>query len=219
MRARAPVWRFDWLKFKLWTTGLPACSTPLRCTAMRVRIGGAIGLAAVMMVAACGGEDQPSTLPDATSTTATVPTTESATPTPTGDPTAQLEAEIREFLAQYARVINDSWISPDALAQRRAMFADSCVTCLAGYRLAERAQADGLRFEGGMASLRDLHVDRVNRDIVTVSAFTDSEAGRLIDMANKVVQEFDAAENVQIVYQLRTDGSGSWVILSGEVLG
>jgi hypothetical protein len=187
---------------------------------MRVRIVGAFELVLVaMVVAACNGGDQPSTLPDATSATATVPTTESAAHTPTGDPTAQLEAEITEFLDEYARVINDSWTSPDALAQRREMFADTCVSCLAGYRLAERAQADGLRFEGGMASLRDLQVDRVDSDIVTVSAFTDSEAGRLIDETDSVVQEFDASQNVQIVYQLRSDGSGSWVILSGEVLG
>ena len=187
---------------------------------MRARIGGAVGLAAaVVLAAACGGDDQPSTLPDATTAGTVAPTTDSATLAPTGDPTAQLEAEITEFFEEYAGLINDSWASSGALARRREMFADSCESCLAGYKSAEGAQADGLRLEGGRASLRDLQVDRVDRDVVTVSAFTDSEAGRLLDVANKVVQEFDASQNVQIVYQLRPRESGSWMIISGEVLG
>jgi hypothetical protein len=185
---------------------------------MRVRIGGAVGLVAAILVA-CSGDDQPSTLPDATPTNADSAASEVVNPASSGNPTAQLEAEINEFLNTYAQAINESWVSSDALARRRQMFADSCVSCLAGYKLAERAQGDGLQLERGKASLRDLRVDRVEGDLVTVSAFTDSEEGRLIDSADNVVQEFDASSNVQIVYQLRPSSSNNWIIVSGEVLG
>jgi hypothetical protein len=186
---------------------------------MRARIGvSAAVLAATITVAACSGdEDEPSSLPDATSADS------ASTPTDTGstspaDPTARLEAEITEFIQEYARVINDSWQSADALSRRREMFSDSCASCLAGYELAEQAQAQGLRFEGGIASLRDLQVDRIDGDVVTVSALTTSEAGRLLDDDNEVVQEFDASNDVQIVFQLHGDGSGNWMIISDEVL-
>jgi hypothetical protein len=157
---------------------------------MRVRLGGAVGLITVVLLAACNGSDQPSTLPDTTPTGSSVPASEAVSPTPTADPTAQLEAEITEFLTQYAHVINESWFSPAALAQRREMFADSCMPCLAGYRLTQQAQADALRLQAGNASLRDVHVDKVDGNIVTVSAFTDSQAGNLVDGNNNVVQEF-----------------------------
>jgi hypothetical protein len=186
---------------------------------MRARIGGAVGLIAVaIVVAGCNGSEQPSALPDATSTASAAPTTESRTATPTDDPTAQLEAEITAFFDEYAQAINESWASAGALAKRREMFADSCVSCLAGYKLAEQAVDEGHRLVGGMASLRAIELDRIDGDVVTVSAFTDSEAGHLIDDADNVVQEFEASSNVQIVYQLRSNDSGGWVILSGEVL-
>jgi hypothetical protein len=98
------------------------------------------------------------------------------------------------------------------------MFADSCLSCLAGYRLAERALVDGLRLEGGRASLRDVQVDRIDGHVVTVSAFTDSEAGRLVDSSDNVVQEFDASSNAQFVFQIRGDRLNNWMIVSGEVL-
>jgi hypothetical protein len=185
---------------------------------MRVRLGGAVGLITVALLAACSGNAQPSTLPDTTPTGSTAPASEAVSPTPTADPTAQLEAEITEFLTQYANAINESWFSSAALARRREMFADSCMSCLAGYRLAEQAQADSLRLQAGKASLRDVQVDKVDGDIVTVSAFTDSQAGSLVDSNNNVVQEFDAAINTQIVFQIRAARQSSWVIVSGEVL-
>ena len=100
---------------------------------MRARIGAsAVVLTAAMTIAACsdnGGE--PSTLPDATSTSSAVATD---TPSPTGDPTAQLEAEISEFYQLYVETINESWTSEEALQRRREMFADTCATCLGRIR-------------------------------------------------------------------------------------
>jgi len=185
---------------------------------MRVRFGGAIGLAAVMMVAACGSEDQPSTLPDPTSATATVPTTDSATPTPTGDPTAQLEAEITEFYKRYVETINESWTSEEALQRRREMFADTCQECLAGYDFARRAHAENLTLEGGAARVTDVRVDAVNGDVVTFLTFSDVPAARLLSPEGHVVMQFDEGKNTQTAYQAQRTESGAWIIISGQTL-
>jgi hypothetical protein len=186
---------------------------------MRVRIGGAIGLAAVMMVAACGSEDQPSTLPDATSATATVPTTDSATPTRTGDPSAQLEAEITEFFEEYIEASNASWASGEALARRRQMFVDSCSACLFGYELALRAQREDLTFEGKPGRVENVRIDAVEGDVVRFSGFTTTSAARLVTAGGKVVEEFPPTKDLQVAYQAQRLASGEWVIIESEVLG
>jgi hypothetical protein len=184
---------------------------------MRARIGAAAGLAlAGLMLTSCSGDEAPGTLPDVTPTSAGPQETASATPT--GDPTAALEAEITAFFEEYAQMINQSWTSVEALGRRREMFADTCESCLAGYEFAERAHARNLQIEGGVASLVRARVDRVEGDLVTASAFTNSAAGRLVDSDGNVVQEFDASENAQIAYQMRRAAPNDWIILASEVL-
>jgi len=103
---------------------------------MRARMGAAAGLAlAGLMLASCSGDDVPGTLPDVTPTTDGPQETTSATPT--GDPTAALEAEITAFFEEYIQVSNASWTSTDALDRRRQMFADSCSACLFGYEIVQ----------------------------------------------------------------------------------
>jgi hypothetical protein len=184
---------------------------------MRVRFGGAIGLAAVMMVAACGSEDQPSTLPDPTSATATVPTTDSATPTPTGDPTAQLEAEITEFYKRYVKTINESWTSEEALQVRRSMFAESCVDCRRGYELAKRAHAERLTLEGGVISVTDISIDAYTADQVVFTTVSDSSAGALNDSSGNLVENLADSADFQITYQAERNDGGEWIITSSQV--
>jgi hypothetical protein len=185
-------------------------------SAMRTPLGCVLGLAlAGLVLGACGDDDQPSTLPDVTPSTTSV---ESPSATPSGNPTAQLEAEITAFLEQYAEAINESWTSEDALARRREMFADTCESCLAGWEFAQRAHSEALRFVGGTASISKVRVDRVDDDVVTVSAFTNSEPGDLLTAEGELVQHFDGAIETQISYQVRREKNGAWIILLGEVL-
>ncbi|HZY29006.1 MAG TPA: hypothetical protein VFE49_12210 [Jiangellaceae bacterium] len=184
---------------------------------MRARMGAAAGLAlAGLMLASCSGDDVPGTLPDVTPTTDGPQETTNATPT--GDPTAALEAEITAFYEHYVQTINESWTSAEALARRREMFSDSCAECLAGYDFAQRAQVDRLRLEGDAASVARVRIDAVNGDVVTFSTFSNVPAARLIDQQGKVVVEFDEGRSTQTTYQAQRRGHGQWIIISGHTL-
>ena len=184
---------------------------------MRARIGAAAGLAlAGLMLTSCSGDEAPGTLPDVTPTSADLQETASATPT--GDPTAALEAEITAFYERYVETINESWTSAEALKRRREMFSDSCAECLAGYGFAERAQADRLRLIGDAATVESVRIDAVNGDVVTFSTFSNVPAARLIDRQGEVVVEFDEGRGTQTTYQAQRRGQGQWIIISGHTL-
>jgi hypothetical protein len=186
---------------------------------MRARIGvSAAVLAATILVAACSGdEDEPSSLPDATTAGSAVTPTDTGS-TPPADPTAHLEAEITQFIFEYDKVVDESWTSEDALTQRREMFADSCVPCLRGYELTRKALADGLTLEAEFGTIRSVRLDAVNGGVATFLVMDDVPAARLVDASSEVVQEFDATIGAQIVYQARKNPAGQWVLISSEVL-
>ena len=185
---------------------------------MRARIGGAVGLAAaVVLAAACGGDDQPSTLPDATTAGTVAPTTDSATLAPTGTPTAQLEAEITDFYKLYVKTINESWTSEEALQTRRGMFADSCVDCRRGYDLAKRAHAERLTLKGGAISVSDVAVDVSEADRIVFTTVSSSSAGALEDQSGNLVRALADSSGIQIVYQAVRSESGKWIITSSQV--
>jgi hypothetical protein len=189
---------------------------------MRVRIGGALGLAAAVILAvatlaACSNRDEPSTLPDTTPTGAVVSPSESGSPTPSADPTAQLEAEITEFYELYVQTINESFSSGAALQLRRSLFAETCLDCQRGYELAKRAHAESLTLGGGTISIVEISVDDLKADQAVFTSTTNSTAGTLTDEAGNVVQTLVESRNLQIVYQVARIDTKEWIITSSEV--
>jgi hypothetical protein len=182
-----------------------------------VRIGGAVGLVAAILVA-CSGDDQPSTLPDATPTNADSAASEVVGPSPSGDPTAQLEAEITEFYELYIQTINESWTSKEALKRRREMFADTCAVCLAGYELTQRSIQDGLIFEAQPASIRDARLDNFDGDVATFLGIEDVPAGRLVNPDGEIVDQFGATVGAQVAYQVQHTDDGAWIIIASDLL-
>jgi len=185
---------------------------------MRVRLAGAVGLIAVAMLVACSNSDQPSTLPDTTSTSTTAPASQAVSPTPSADPTAQLEAEITEFYKSYVETINESWTSEEALQRRREMFADSCATCLAGYELTRRAVKDGLTFKSKPAKVRSARLDKVAGDVVTFLGIEDVPAGRLVNSEGDPVDQFGASIGAQVAYRVQRIEDGGWIIIASDLL-
>jgi hypothetical protein len=187
---------------------------------MRARIGvSAAVLAATITVAACSGdEDEPSSLPDATSAGSAVTPTDTGSTSP-ADPTAELEAEITEFFGDYIDASNASWTSREALQARRRMFVDSCGACLFGYDLALRAHEEGLRFKGKLGVVEDVNIDGIEGDVVRFSGFTSTPEAQLVTTNGDVVEHFPATDNLQVAYQAQRMASGEWVIVQSEVLG
>jgi hypothetical protein len=184
---------------------------------MRARMAAAAGLAlAGLMLASCSGDDVPGTLPDVTPTTDGPQETTSATPT--GDPTAALEAEITAFFEEYDRTIDESWTSTEALARRRDMFADSCAPCRRGFDLTQNAHDEGLTLDAEFGSIREVRLDAINGDVATLLVVDDVPAARLINSEGQIVQEFPATFGVQIAYQVQRNGANGWLIIASDVL-
>jgi hypothetical protein len=185
---------------------------------MRAGIGAAVGLAlAGLVLGSCSGDEVPSTLPDVTPTSASPQETASATPT--GDPTAALEAEITAFFEEYIQTINESWSSRAALERRREMFSDACKPCLAGFELAERAHDEELVLDAPPATARRVRFDVFDADVATVLVVEDVPAGRLVDSQGVVIEEFGASIGAQVVYRAqRKPGDSSWVIIASDLL-
>ena len=185
---------------------------------MRVRIGGAVGLVAAAILVACSGEDQASTLPDAMSTNADSAASEVGSSSPSGDPTAQLEAEITDFYKLYVQTINESWTSKEALKRRREMFADTCTSCLRGYQIAERAQKRGLTLEAESGTIHKIRLDDLDGDVATFLVNEDIPAGRLKDADGNIIQNFGATIGAQVVFRAQRMAVNQWVIIASDVL-
>jgi hypothetical protein len=185
---------------------------------MRARVRAAAGLVvAALVVASCSDGEVPDTLPDVAPTSAA--TAEALSPTPTGDPTAALEAEITAFFEEYIEASNASWTSKEALDRRRQMFADSCSACLFGYEIAQRAHMEDLTFEGELGSVDRVRLDSIDGDVIRFSGFTSTPAARLVDSAGAVIKEFPSTESLQVAYQVQRLNSGEWIMINSEVLG
>jgi hypothetical protein len=185
---------------------------------MRARIGvSAAAIAATIMVAACSGdEDEPSSLPDATSAGSAVTPTDTGSTSP-ADPTAQLEAEITDFYKLYVETINESYISDLALNRRAGMFVDSCGDCRRGYELAKRVRQEQLVLHGGVVSIASVRVDNATQNNAVFTSLTSSSAGTVFDQAGNVMQTLAESADVQIVYQIERDGRGKWIITDSQV--
>jgi hypothetical protein len=185
---------------------------------MRARVrAAAVLVVAALVVASCSDGEVPDTLPEVASTSAA--TAETLSPTPTGDPTAALEAEITAFFEEYIQTINESWSSNAALQRRREMFSDACEPCLAGYDLAARAHQEELFLDAEPATARRVRLDAVDADIATVLVVEDVPAGRLIDGQGVVIEEFGASLGAQVIYRVQRQPSGDrWMIIASDLL-
>ncbi len=167
---------------------------------MRARIGVyAAVLAATILVAACSGdEDEPSSLPDATTAGSAVTPTDTGSTSP-ADPTAQLEAEITDFYKLYVETINESWTSEQALQRRREMFVDTlCYLPAAGYELTKGAlRAGPTHWRQSLARFVELDSIAFDGDVVTFLGIDHVACWHVYSTPRgEVVQEFGATSEV-----------------------
>jgi hypothetical protein len=186
---------------------------------MRARSVWLAGITAVgVLLAGCADEEAPASLPEVRSPSAELegasPRISAAAPLP-----SDLEAEIRTLYGKFADLSNLSYSSRDALEQRRALYADSCVSCSAGHEIADTVLDNGYTFEGDPVTVESVIIDSVEGDLVTFRVVIDSPAAKVIDQQGATIEEFQGFENLTTLYAARRQESGEWMIVSDRVLG
>ena len=186
---------------------------------MRARSVWLAGITVVgVLLGGCADEGAPASLPEVTSTSTETVSSSSRIPSASHSP-SDLDAEIRALYAEFAELSNSSYSSRDALEQRRDLYTNSCVSCIAGHEIAATVLDNGYTFDGDPVTVESVTVDSVEGDMVTFRVKVDSPAARIVDQQGAVIEEFQAFEGLTTLYAARRQSSGEWIIVSDRVLG
>jgi hypothetical protein len=187
---------------------------------MRARSVWLAGITAVgVLLGGCANEDAPATLPVVSkSASGSSERNTASTPLHTVSPEG-VEAEIRAFYEEYARVADESLVSRDALEETRQFFAESCVSCMAGYEIADGVLDAGHIIEADPVRVIAVEIDAIQGDSVIFRGVLDVPATTVRDHSGRIVEEFPATPNVTTVYTAMRQPDGSWVIVTDQVLG
>ena len=188
---------------------------------MRARSVWLAGITAVgvLMLGGCADEETPASLPPV-STSADSTSTTTSEADPTSSPSHQdVEADIRSFYEDYARLADQSFQSREALEETRRFFADSCTSCVAGYEIAKRVLDQGHVVEGNPVRVLAVEVDSIEGNNVIFRGVLDVPAATVRDLSGARVEEFPATPHVTTLYRATRQPDGSWIIVSDQVLG
>jgi len=188
---------------------------------MRMRSALIVGMAgAVLALSGCGGDDDtPSTLPSATGgASESGSATDSETPSVTADPTAALQAELEAFFREYTDAINASTESRDAADKRRSFYASSCSICVQGQRIVDDILDQSRQVRGGETVLKRLSVTGApeSNEVRAQAAFDVAQAEVIAN--GTVVESYDASQDYAVIFTVRRQPSGEWLITQGEGL-
>jgi hypothetical protein len=183
---------------------------------MRARSVWLAGITAVgVLLAGCADDKAPASLPEVS----IMPSRATSTPTeavtkPVHD---SLEADLTARLAAYINASNRSWSSSEALDERRTYFAESCEGCLRGWAMARDALEAGHEYVGDPIELHSLTLDSIDGHRAVARAHIVTPAAVLTSADGVVLEEFRGSDYT-LIYQFQRQRSGSWLIISDEVL-
>jgi hypothetical protein len=186
---------------------------------MRARSVWLAGITVVgVLLGGCADGEAPASLPlVSTSADGTSNTTAEVDPS---SPSHQgVEADIRSFYEDYARLADQSFQSRESLEETRRYFADSCASCVAGYEIAKRVLDQGHVVEGNPVRVLAVELDSIEGDNVIFRGVLDVPAATVRDLSGAIVEEFPATPHVTTLYRATRQPDGSWIIVSDQVLG
>jgi hypothetical protein len=180
------------------------------------------GILAVLALLAsgCTQAAAPSSLP-------TPSRTATASPVPSETGLAVITSEPEDVVADAAAMFVEAYVStanralsePEAMADWEEQFAPSCRVCVSGFETAQSIHERGHLIEGG--ELTDWTVtpgdETAEQSVFTVSG-TITEATELTQNG-AIINSYAAVPDVTLVYTVRLQPDGSWLVVAGELLG
>jgi hypothetical protein len=186
---------------------------------MRARSVWLAGITAVgVLLGGCANEDGPATLPIVTSYPVDRAGNSTVEVVPSSSP-GDVESEVRALYARFAQLSNSSYTSREALEQRRALYADSCVSCSAGHEIARNVLDNGYGFQGEPVIVKSVEMESIDGNTVTFRAVVDSPAASIVDRQGTIINKFEAFDGLTTLYAAERRASGQWIIVSDRVLG
>jgi hypothetical protein len=177
------------------------------------------GITAVgVLLGGCANADVPATLPIVTSYPVDSAENSTVEVVPSSSPD-DVESEVRALFVRFAELSNSSYTSREALEQRRALYADSCVSCSAGHEIARKVLDNGYDFQGEPVIVKSTEIESIDGDTVTFRTVVDSPAASIVDQQGTIVDHFDPFEGLTTLYAAERRASGQWIIVSDKVLG
>lgn len=180
------------------------------------------GILAVLALLASGCTEaaEPSSLPTPTrSVTASPVPSEIALADRTSEPEDRVADAAELFVETYVSTANRALSEPEAMAEWEAQFAPSCRVCVSGFETAQSIHERGNLIEGG--ELTDWTVvqgdETGDQSVVTVSG-SIAEAIEL-SQNGTIINTYAAVPDITLVYTVRLQPDGTWLVVSGELLG
>jgi hypothetical protein len=173
-------------------------------------IWGVLALFAVVL-SGCASTATPSTL-----ATPTTPSEEQSA-VATADPGPSVANAPVASLTDYFEAAN-SVASGGALREFRALFAETCASCMSAYQDFESAQAQGLRADGERYLDWEIFVEEQTAESALLRSTVDFAPVNLVDGSGQVAASIDAWADVQFVWTLQRQEDGAWLIIQGQQL-
>jgi hypothetical protein len=139
-------------------------------------------------------------------------------PTPTDSDGTSEEAAMSAFADLYLETANAALADEAAMAEWRAHFVDSCTVCLSGYETTEAIYASGRTIIGGQLSDWSIEVEEASHRGGTVLVAGSIEPATVTTDDGSVVEEFDGVPSLTIIYSVRLNEGGDWIMVGGQLV-
>lgn len=181
-------------------------------------ITGGLTVLAVLLAACSTPPAEPETLAPVGSPGSTPGPTASNPPSPT-ESSAPADSPAESFLAEYVDTANAALADAEAMPQWRARFSDTCTVCRGGFDTATEIHDDGHSINGGQLVEWSARIEEMAESQATFLVTGTVAAAQVTAADGTVVEDYPAAEGVTIVYTVRLQPDGSWLVVGGELLG
>lgn len=172
-----------------------------------------------VVLAGCGAEPEPSSLPSLSPTVLAPSPSASRAPAPSPSATADPEAEAAiAALDTYFRAANKA-ARGGPIAEFERLFGPSCIACQAAAADFAAAQAAGLAADRDRFTNWTVEVQRLRDGQALATSRNSYGPVSLVNRSGRVIDRIPASADKQFAWTLQAQPSGRWLIIQGRPLG